>query len=171
MARRVANLARLTGADRVVDIGCGPGTAVRIAAARGVSATGIDPDPTMLRYARLLVSLRPRVSARFVQGSAEALPLTDGDATVVWALSSVHHWSDRAAGLAEALRVLTPGGRLLLVERLKVPGPAGRRTHGLTEPEIVALVSDVKRAGFTDVSWGTHPVGRKVLAVVRGSKA
>jgi SAM-dependent methyltransferase len=78
VARRVANLARLTGADRVVDIGCGPGTAVRIAAARAASATGIDPDPTMLRYARLLVSLRPRISARFVQGSAESLPLTDG---------------------------------------------------------------------------------------------
>ena len=170
VARHVADLARLTPADRVVDIGCGPGTAVRIAASRGASATGIDPDPTMLRYARRLGAMHPRRRARFAQGSAEALPLPDGDATVVWTLSSVHHWSDRAAGLAEALRVLAPGGRLLLVERLKVPGPAGRRTHGLTEPEIVALVGDVDRAGFTAVRWETHTVGRKVLAVVRGSK-
>ncbi len=99
------------------------------------------------------------------------MPLADAAATVVWALSAVHHWSDRATGLAEALRVLAPGGRLFLVERLKVPGSAGRRTHGLTEPEIDALEGDVSRAGFTAVDRETHPVGRKVLAVVQGSKA
>ncbi len=49
--RAVANAAELTVADRLVDVGCGPGTAVRLAARRAVTATGIDPDPAMLGLA------------------------------------------------------------------------------------------------------------------------
>jgi trans-aconitate methyltransferase len=45
--RAVADAAELTAADRVVDVGCGPGTAVRLAARRAAIATGIDPDPAV----------------------------------------------------------------------------------------------------------------------------
>ena len=41
----VADAAELTAADRVVDVGCGPGTAVRLAARRAATATGIDLTP------------------------------------------------------------------------------------------------------------------------------
>ena len=58
LARAVADAAELTPADRVVDIGCGPGTAVRIAARQGAAATGVDPDPAMLRLARWITALR-----------------------------------------------------------------------------------------------------------------
>jgi trans-aconitate methyltransferase len=49
--RAVADAAELTAADRLVDVGCGPGTAVRLAARRAATATGIDPDPAMLGLA------------------------------------------------------------------------------------------------------------------------
>jgi cyclopropane fatty-acyl-phospholipid synthase-like methyltransferase len=52
LVRAVAGAAELTPADRVVDIGCGPGTAARYAARRAAAATGIDPDLAMLRLAR-----------------------------------------------------------------------------------------------------------------------
>lgn len=42
-ARLVVDLAAVSDADRVVDIGCGPGSAVRAAARRGARATGVDP--------------------------------------------------------------------------------------------------------------------------------
>lgn len=51
LARAVADAAELTPADRVVDIGCGPGTAVRYAAARAATVVGVDPDPVMLQLA------------------------------------------------------------------------------------------------------------------------
>ena len=57
LARAVADAAQLTPADRVIDIGCGPGTAVRHAARRGAAATGIDPDPAMLRLARWITAI------------------------------------------------------------------------------------------------------------------
>ena len=82
----VADLARLTPADRVVDIGCGPGTAVRVASRRCEWATGVDPDPTMLRFGRWLASLLRRRNMSLIEGPAEAIPLPDASATVVWSL-------------------------------------------------------------------------------------
>jgi len=54
VARAIVSEAQLTAADRAVDIGCGPGTAVREAARRGVPVTGVDPSATALRLARVL---------------------------------------------------------------------------------------------------------------------
>ena len=170
-ATTVADLARLTPADRVVDIGCGPGTAVRVASRRCEWATGVDPDPTMLRFGRWLASLLRRRNMSLVEGPAEAIPLPDANATVVWSLSAVHHWSDRSAGLAEAKRVLAPGGRIFLVERLSSPGARGQQKYGMIDAQLDALESDATRAGFIAVRRDMHTAGRGSLAVVRGSKA
>src|SRR4051794_8106864 len=82
VARLVADLAGVGAGDRVVDVGCGPGTATRHAARRGAGAIGVDPAAVMLRVARLLTLRRRPV--RWVEGVAESLPLGDGAATVVW---------------------------------------------------------------------------------------
>jgi SAM-dependent methyltransferase len=169
MADCVAGVARLTPADRVVDIGCGPGTAVRVASRCCELATGVDPDPISLRLARSLNWLRRRRNARIVEGNAEALPLPDASATVVWAITSVHHWADRAAGLAEARRVLAPGGRVFLVEHVTPPEAHGHRRYGMTEARLDALESDATRAGFIAVRREMHLARRDTLAVVRGS--
>src|SRR6516225_1350057 len=89
--RAVADAAELTGADRVVDVGCGPGTAVRFAAARAATATGIDTDPAMLRFAHWSTAIPRPANISWLEGRAEKLPLPDGQATVVWAISSAHH--------------------------------------------------------------------------------
>ena len=167
----VADVARLTPADRVVDIGCGPGTAVRVASRRCEWATGVDPDPTMLRFGRWLASLLRRRNMSLIEGPAEAIPLPDASATVVWSLSAVHHWSDRTAGLAEAKRVLSPGGRVFLVERLTLPGARSHQKYGLTEAQLDALEGDAARAGFMAVRRELYTAGSDSLAVVRGSKA
>ena len=165
VARAVADLAELTAGDQVVDIGCGPGAAARVAAGRSAHVTGVDPSPAMLRLGRWLNALRGTRNISLVQGSAESIPLPDRGATVLWALNSVHHWSNRATGLAEALRVLAPGGRLLLAERLVRPGAHG----GLVGDQVDQLVSQVEVSGFTDVRRDTMTAGRWTVSVVRGS--
>jgi ubiquinone/menaquinone biosynthesis C-methylase UbiE len=140
VARAVADLAELTAGDQVIDMGCGPGAAARLAASRCAHATGVDPSPAMLRLGRWLNALRGTRNVTLVHGSAETIPLPDRSGTVLWALRSVHHWSDRAAGLAEAFRVLVPGGRLLLAERVVRPGAHG----GLTGDQAYQLASEVK---------------------------
>jgi len=74
LARTVADAAELTPADRVLDIGCGPGTAVRYAVRRGSAATGVDPDPAMLRLARWSTALRRSPNVSWLAGRAEKLP-------------------------------------------------------------------------------------------------
>ena len=59
-ARLAVDVASVSAADHVVDIGCGPGTAVRAAARCGARATGIDPAPVMLRVARAVTRRRDR---------------------------------------------------------------------------------------------------------------
>jgi ubiquinone/menaquinone biosynthesis C-methylase UbiE len=171
MATCVADVARLTPADKVVDIGCGAGTAVRVASRRCSSATGIDPDPTMLRISRSLAALLRRRNVTFVAAGAESLPLPDASGTIAWSITAVHHWSDRAAGLAEALRVLAPGGRIFLVERLTESGARGHQRYGMTEEQLDALEGELTQAGFVAVRRELHTAGRDSVAVVRGSKA
>lgn len=169
-ARTTTELAKLTPHDHVVDIGCGPGTAVRVAAHRCAGATGVDPTPLMLRLGRWLTAIRRVPNATFVGGSAEALPLPDSTATVVWALSSLHHWTDRAAGLAEARRVLAPVGRILLVERLVEPGAHGHATHGLTSGQAGQLADDLTAAGFGDVHTQIRRTRQQTLVIVQGTR-
>jgi ubiquinone/menaquinone biosynthesis C-methylase UbiE len=142
----------LTGAvagDRVVDIGAGPGGAARVAAAHGATVTAVDPARVMRRVGRLLTR-SSRV--RYVDGTAEALPLPDASADVVWSIATVHHWQDIDTGLAECARVLRAGGRFAFVERQVGPDAHGLASHGWTRDQADALAERCVAAGFVDVA-------------------
>jgi len=162
-AALAADLTGVGGGDVVVDIGCGPGVAARHAASRGATVVGVDPAPVMLRVARLR---RSRTAVRYLEGAAEALPLDDGFATVVWSLATVHHWADVDAGLAEVRRVLRPGGRFLAVERRTTHGATGLASHGWTDAQAEAFAACCRAGGFDDVTVVAHPGRRTTLSVL-----
>ncbi len=164
-ARFVADLASLSSSDQVVDIGCGPGSSVRAAARRGACVIGVDPAPVMLRVAQLVTRDRP--SIRWLQGSAENLPLPEHSATVVWSVATVHHWADVAAGLAEIRRVLSPGGRFFAIERRVRPGATGLASHGWTDQQAASFAACCRTAGLDDVRTETLNRGRRVVQVVK----
>ena len=168
--RAVADAAELTAADRVVDVGCGPGTAVRFAAARAATATGIDTDPAMLRFAHWSTAIPRPANISWLEGRAEKLPLPDGQATVVWAISSAHHWEDRDAGISEARRVLAPAGRLVLAERLAKPAARGHAAHGLTRGQAEDLIRQLTAAGFGQVRLHVAKAGLQTVIIIRGQK-
>jgi ubiquinone/menaquinone biosynthesis C-methylase UbiE len=89
---------------RVLDIASGTGLVAAALAGRGHTVTGIDIAERMLACARARVP-----SATFVTGNAEALPFGRGsfDAAVS---AQAFHWMDRPKALAEAIRVVRPGG-------------------------------------------------------------
>ncbi|MEZ5279279.1 MAG: class I SAM-dependent methyltransferase [Acidimicrobiales bacterium] len=153
--------------DHVVDIGCGPGRTLREAIARGAKVTGVDPAPVMLRTARLLTRSDKAV---WLDGTAEDLPVDAGAATVVWSIATVHHWTDVQAGLAECWRVLSPGGRLLALERRRSPKATGHASHGWTEQQGEAFAQMARAQGFDDASIGLHTVRRGALIAVVASK-
>jgi ubiquinone/menaquinone biosynthesis C-methylase UbiE len=165
-ARLVAEVAGLSAKDRLLDVGCGPGSAAREAARRGAEVTGVDPAPLMLGIARYLSRGKAGGRIGFQEGTAESLPVSDQAVTVVWAISSAHHWASLGAGLREIHRVLEPGGRLIIAERLTRPGVRGLSAHGFTAALAKEVIGEEHTAGFTDAQYQTHRVGRRTMIVI-----
>jgi len=80
------------------------------------SAMGIDRSPEMLRLARVKLAEAGLDSAELRQGDMYALPLPGGSADTVIIHQVLHYAQNPAAAVAEAARLLTPGGRLLIVD-------------------------------------------------------
>ncbi len=91
---------------RVVDLGAGTGALTRLLVDRADDVVAVEPDD---RMRAVLAAQVP--GARALPGSGEAVPLADGCADAVIASTS-WHWMDPASALAEAARVLVPGGCL-----------------------------------------------------------
>ncbi|MBN1530469.1 MAG: class I SAM-dependent methyltransferase [Thermoleophilaceae bacterium] len=108
---------------RVADVGCGTGTfAIAVAAATGARVTGVDGDPSILSIARAKAGA---ADVDWIEGRAESLPLPDAGTDVVVMSLVLHHLvpSAKSAALAEAARVLRPGGRLHVADWGKPQGP------------------------------------------------
>jgi ubiquinone/menaquinone biosynthesis C-methylase UbiE len=168
-ARLAVRLSSLRTGDTVVDIGCGPGVAVRYAARQGATVTGIDPASVMLRVAKLLTRHPARVW--YVEGVAEAVPLEDHSASIVWSIATVHHWGDLDIGLREALRVLLPGGRFVAIERQMKPGASGHASHGWSEEQATVFMDRCRQHGFADVRIEQTTTGRRSTVSVVGIAA
>ena len=108
---------------------------------------------------------RRRVTWR--SGTAEDLPAADGAASVLWSIATVHHWRDVDAGLAEARRVLRPGGRLVVIERWRPPSAvSGLASHGWTDDQTIAFADACHAAGFARVERAVHRARRDTLVSV-----
>src|SRR5262249_41122531 len=150
------------------DIGCGPGTAVRVALRRGATAIGIDPAPVMLRLARVTTR---RGDARWLDGAAGALPIEDASVTVARAVSPGHHRPGPHRALAEVRRVLQPGGRFLVTERRIGHDAHGHGDHGWTAEQAGAFAARAEGTGLVDVDVSTHTPGNRPTFVVMAKRA
>lgn len=108
-ARTVELLAAPPGSV-VLDVGCGAGRAVAELADQGFDARGIDLDEQMITIAR-----RRWPQGRFEKADAGALPFADDSVLGYRAEKVFHDIADPDKALAEAHRVLTPGGRIVLI--------------------------------------------------------
>src|SRR3954462_3598657 len=107
-AHTALDLAKVTAADRVLDVACGTGNAAVLATGRGAQAVGVDFEPALLELARA------RGSAHFIEGDVESLPFDDGEFTVVVSLFGVMYAPDHERAAAELKRVTAPGGRIVI---------------------------------------------------------
>ncbi len=112
--RRSYELLALRPGDSVADVGCGLGTAARELAALGVHVIGLDASEAMVAEARMRSD---GGSVEFAVADVSSLPLEDGALAGYRAERLYQHLADSSAALAEAWRVLTPGGHLVLVDQ------------------------------------------------------
>ena len=92
---------------RILDVGCGDGGFLSLAAARGADVSGLDADAAAAARARRRV---PTADVR--TGAMENLPWTDAGFDTVVGINAFQYARDIDLALGEALRVLRPGGRL-----------------------------------------------------------
>ncbi len=157
--------------DEVLDVGCGPGFYVvdllDVVGDDG-AVTGVDPSAAMLAIAARKTGDRPNV--RLLEGEATDLPV--GDASVDRAISVqvFEYLSDVDAALAELLRVVRPGGRVVIwdidwstlswhsSDTQRMRRMAGAWDRHLADPALPrTLVSSLRRAGFTEIRRDAHP--------------
>jgi ArsR family transcriptional regulator len=100
---------------RLVDIGTGTGRMIELFGPRAAQAIGIDRSSEMLRLARVKLEAAG-IQSSLRQGDMYALPLTDQSADCVIIHQVLHYAHSPASAIAEAARVLAPGGKLLVVD-------------------------------------------------------
>jgi SAM-dependent methyltransferase len=105
------------GAD-VVDVGCGDGFHLPVFAREAASVVGVEPHPPLVRRAR-------ERGLTVLEGGAAALPLAGASVDLVHARTAYFFGAGCEPGLAEAERVLRPGGALAIVDLDATVGPYG----------------------------------------------
>ncbi len=143
--------------DIALDIGCGPGAAVRKAAMTAQRAVGVDRSAPMIEIAAR--RSRYLASVQFTVAGAEALPFPDDTFTLAWTIHAFHHWEDPAAGIGEVFRVLRSGGRFLIAET------ETNGNHGITRDGADELAERLQSAGFGASSVVKHGKHLIVTAV------
>ncbi|MGQ9838660.1 MAG: methyltransferase domain-containing protein [Cyanobacteriota bacterium] len=110
-----AGLDQLPPGTRVLDVGCGIGGSSRILAKDyGFSVTGITISPEQVKRAQELTP--PGLDVQFLVEDALAMSFPDGSFDVVWSIEAGPHMPDKALFARELLRVLKPGGILVVAD-------------------------------------------------------
>ena len=141
---------------KVADLGCGEGY-LTIEAARWASRViAVDRSETVLTRAKALARRRRVSNVIWKKGELEKLPMKDASVDVAMLSQALHHAHDPARAVAEAARVTTPGGRVLLLDLRAhdeqwVRAKLGDRRLGFDDDELRRMLT---AAGLSDVKVG-----------------
>ncbi len=102
----------------VLDLGCGGGHVSYRAAKHAGRVVAYDVTPTMLDAVARTAAQKGLANIETSQGTAEALPFDAGSFDAVLCRFTAHHWSDFAAGLREARRVIQPGCSAVFIDTI-----------------------------------------------------
>jgi len=157
-------LAAVPAPRRILDVGCGAGTLLRLLARRAPLAealVGIDAAGEVVKAASAAPGLDPRI--RYGNAFAEHLPFADGGFDLIVSTASFDHWHDQRQGLAECARMLRPGGTLVLSDvfsPLLAPS-AWIRRRARTRRSANRLLAAV---GFREPTWHSSLLTATVVA-------
>jgi ubiquinone/menaquinone biosynthesis C-methylase UbiE len=177
-SRMVVELAGIRPGESVLDAACGSGSLTLTAKAAADSAgkvAGIDAAPEMIAVARQKAA-RARLKVEFEVGLIEKLAFPDATFDVIISRLAIHHLPDdlKRAGFAEFLRVLKPGGRLLIADFKPPANPFLRHITSaligshMMQSDVWSIPPLAAAAGFAEVASGN--TRSAFLAFVSGKK-
>ncbi len=171
-------VAELHDGDTVLDLGSGAGADVLISARRVAptgTAIGLDMTDEMLELARANANEAGIDNVEFIKGYLENMPLPDASVDVIISNCVINLSGDKPKTIAEAARVLRPGGRLAISDVIADPNMddqtkadmaawTGCIAGALTEQEFRATL---QTAGFDDIEiTPTHQVHEHATAAI-----
>jgi ubiquinone/menaquinone biosynthesis C-methylase UbiE/DNA-binding HxlR family transcriptional regulator len=138
----------------IADLGAGEGTVSQLLARRAKKVIAVDNSEKMVEFGSSLARAHGVKNLEYRRGDLEELPVKKGEADVAFFSQSLHHAQHPARALAEAFRIVKPGGRVIILDLLKHHFEEARALYadvwlGFSEVELRRMMSD---AGFQNVS-------------------
>jgi ubiquinone/menaquinone biosynthesis methyltransferase len=172
--RRLIALADIGPGTRVVDLACGTGDLAFAAIDRGARALGLDITPRMIELARAKTTPAQAPRVAWAVGDMTTLPLADASCDVITTGYGLRNVPDLARAIAEAHRVLAPGGRLCSLD-FDRPEDAWLRTIYLAHLTMVGAATgwvlhrDPDTYRYIPASIRRYPGARKVADLMRAA--
>jgi ArsR family transcriptional regulator len=146
-------LLRLMPPLTIADLGTGEGAFALLLAARAHKVIAVDSSSRMIEVGREQAARHGMRNIDFRQGDMEEIPIGVGEVDLVFFSQSLHHTLHPERALAEAARILAPGGRIVVLDLLKHRFEEAREMYadewlGFSEAELESMLEN---AGFANV--------------------
>ena len=138
--------------DTVADLGAGEGTLSQLLAQRAKHVIAIDNSEKMVTFGQSLARDHKLPNLEYRLGDIESPPIDDTSVDLAIFSQALHHANHPEKAIAEAHRILKPGGRLIILDLLQHTFEKARELYfdtwlGFSEVELVRMISE---AGFQD---------------------
>jgi ubiquinone/menaquinone biosynthesis C-methylase UbiE/DNA-binding transcriptional ArsR family regulator len=157
----------------IADLGAGEGTFSQLLARRSKKVIAVDNSDKMVEYGRELAAKHGVKNLEYRKGDLEAVPIRDAAVDLAFFSQALHHAQHPSQAVAEAWRILKPGGRIVVLDLLRHNYEEAREMYadlwlGFTEVELTRFL---RQAGFKNIetsvvhSEETAPHFETLLAV------
>lgn len=143
-------LLKILNYDTVADLGAGEGTLAQLLAQRASKVIAVDHSPKMVEFGTKLAKDHELPNLEYRLGDIEEIPIDDGSMDLVIFSQALHHAGRPARALAEARRIVRPGGTLVILDLLQHTFDKARELYadtwlGFPEAELAEMI---EAAGF-----------------------
>jgi len=137
----------------IADLGAGEGTFSQLLARRAKKVIAVDHSEKMVEYGRELARKHGVKNLEYRKGDLESLPIRDEAVDLAFFSQALHHAQHPERAVAEAARILKPGGRIVVLDLLRHGYEEARELYadlwlGFTEAEVTRFL---RQAGFKNI--------------------
>ncbi len=137
----------------IADLGAGEGTFSQLLARRSKKVIAVDNSEKMVEYGRELARKHGVKNLEYRKGDLEEVPIRDATVDLAFFSQALHHAQHPDRAVAEAYRILKPGGRIVVLDLLRHNYEEAREMYadlwlGFTEVEVTRFL---RQAGFKNI--------------------